>query len=257
MALSCALCTSTLTPHPPPRIPLPSFGDPSFGAGKENAIHPPPGPTTAQLWGSAPHPKPRTPPRPHRRKQSVGAQRRGPTEPQTPPALRGPPIPAALWGGSQPPMPPPIPPPPNGTCTALGPSVARSHVGVWQRCGERSCQAGKADGAPLWGGGGSVGLSGGTWDRSHLNGPIRDGSQRSHCRSRKPQSSRERPQGLHGGRSCSAPHPRPAAHAVAMGAEPGGGPVTAGGGHCGPPTVGVRSLSGAVRRRSSLIESYL
>ena len=255
MALSCALCASTLTPHPPPRIPL-IWGPLIWG--REGECNPPPTrPYYSSALGQRPPPQTTDPPRPHRRKQSVGAQRRGPTEPQTPPALRGPPIPAALWGGSQPPMPPPIPPPPSGTCTALGPSVARSHVGVWQRCGERSCQAGKADGAPLWGGGGSVGLSGGTWDRSHLNGPIRDGSQRSHCRSRKPQSSRERPQGLHGGRSCSAPHPRPAAHAVAMGAEPCGGPVTAGGGHCGPPTVGVRSLSGAVRRRSSLIESYL
>lgn len=256
MALSCALCASTLTPHPPPRIPL-IWGPLIWG--REGECNPPPTrPYYSSALGQRPPPQttdpPLSPPTQAERRRTKARPHRAPN---TPSSARSP-HPGSPMGGSQPPMPPPIPPPPSGTCTALGPSVARSHVGVWQRCGERSCQAGKADGAPLWGGGGSVGLSGGTWDRSHLNGPIRDGSQRSHCRSRKPQSSRERPQGLHGGRSCSAPHPRPAAHAVAMGAEPGGGPVTAGGGgHCGPPTVGVRSLSGAVRRRSSLIESYL
>lgn len=255
MALSCALCASTLTPHPPPRIPL-IWGPLIWG--REGECNPPPTrPYYSSALGQRPPPQttdpPLSPPTQAERRRTKARPHRAPN---TPSSARSP-HPGSPMGGVAAPYAPPNPTPPNGTCTALGPSVARSHVGVWQRCEERSCQAGKADGAPLWGGGGSVGLSGGTWDRSHLNGPIRNGSQRSHCRSRKPQSSRERPQGLHGGRSCSAPHPRPAAHAVAMGAEPGGGPVTAGGGHCGPPTVGVRSLSGAVRRRSSLIESYL
>lgn len=253
------LCSVRVHPDPTPPSPHPPhLGTPHLGPGRGMQSAPHPALLQLSFGAAPPTPNHGPPPVPTDASRASAHKGAAPQSPKHPQLCEVPPSRQPYGGGSQPPVPPPIPPPPNGTCTALGPSVARSHVGVWQRCEERSCQAGKADGAPLWGGGGSVGLSGGTWDRSHLNGPIRDGSQRSHCRSRKPQSSRERPQGLHGGRSCSAPHPRPAAHAVAMGAEPGGGPVTAGGGgHCGPPTVGVRSLSGAVRRRSSLIESYL
>lgn len=49
-----------------------------------------------------------------------------------------------MGGGSQ--TPTPSSPPGLGTCTGLRLSVALSHVGIWQRCEERRCQAGKDDG---------------------------------------------------------------------------------------------------------------